>query len=137
LSEIIEKRQLVCSKYDEVFATSQVLLPQPKQDWATWTPWLSSTLLSDFSESSRDSLMTQLANIGIETRPLFYPVHTMAPYLEHPPRISLDVSETVARAGLSLPTSSRMTVSDAEFIANSAVEIASIILEKKLIPPNE
>jgi len=62
--------------------------------------WMSSILVA--KSSDRDSLRSHLARQGIETRPLFYPVHTMPMYSEkyekHP------VAEDLAWRGINLPS---------------------------------
>ena len=62
--------------------------------------WMVSILAED--SSKRDSLREVLANEGIETRPLFYPVHTMPMYSKnfqkHP------VAEELGWRGINLPS---------------------------------
>lgn len=60
--------------------------------------WMNSILVDDVKH--RDPLRAYLAQAGIETRPLFYPVHTMPMYANsfrsHP------VAERLARSGINL-----------------------------------
>jgi perosamine synthetase len=62
--------------------------------------WMLSILVP--SSADRDPLRQQLAGAGVETRPLFYPVHTMpmyaARYQRHP------VAENLAWRGINLPS---------------------------------
>jgi perosamine synthetase len=62
--------------------------------------WMCSVLVND--ASSRDPLRDFLENKGIETRPAFYPVHTMPMYSEkfqrHP------VAENIGWRGINLPS---------------------------------
>lgn len=64
------------------------------------TYWMCSILVPD--DSSRDLLRNYLAEKGIETRPLFYPVHTMPMYSQkfqkHP------VAENLGWRGINLPS---------------------------------
>lgn len=62
--------------------------------------WMTSILVEDAAQ--RDALREHLAQAGIETRPLFYPVHTMPMYSErfqrHP------VAEYLGWRGINLPS---------------------------------
>ena len=83
--------------------------------------WMFSILLSENVKCSRDEVMVRLTEMGIETRPLFYPLHTMPPYLEE--NGNYPVAEDLALRGLNLPTYSRMTEEDVEFICLSLEKI--------------
>jgi len=67
---------------------------------STHAYWMVSILTKDASD--RDPLRARLANRGIETRPLFNPVHLMPMYAgsagQHP------VAEAIARRGMNLPS---------------------------------
>jgi perosamine synthetase len=56
----------------------------------------------------RDAVAAALAADGIETRPFFYPIHTMPPYVTEP-SVSLPVAEDLALRGLCLPTWPELT----------------------------
>ena len=62
--------------------------------------WMCSMLVAD--PSARDPMRTHLANAGIETRPVFYPVHTMPMYAER--FQSLPVAESIGWRGINLPS---------------------------------
>jgi perosamine synthetase len=71
--------------------------------------WMVSALTREASE--RDDLRRHLAVAGIETRPLFHPVHTMGLYTHR--LASKTVAEDIAARGLNLP--SWPDISDADF----------------------
>lgn len=62
--------------------------------------WMIALLLSN--PTGRDPLQTWLASRGIETRPVFYPIHTMPMYAQrfqsHP------VAEGISRRGINVPS---------------------------------
>jgi perosamine synthetase len=82
--------------------------------------WMYSLVLRDELELSRDDVMEQLAEQGIETRPVFYPVHWMPPYQE--PRGGYPVAEAFASRGISLPTHGRLTEDDVAFVCRTLIE---------------
>jgi perosamine synthetase len=51
----------------------------------------------------RDAVAKRMAADGIETRPFFYPIHTMPQYVTAPPE-TLPVAEDLATRGICLPT---------------------------------
>lgn len=81
----------------------------------THSYWMIS-ILTDKS-ADRDSLRVFLAGRGIETRPVFYPVHTMPMYsknyCKHP------VAEDLSWRGLNLPSWPGLTKKDLERIASA------------------
>jgi perosamine synthetase len=69
----------------------------------------------------RDEVIAELAACGIETRPVFYPVHWMPPYAE--PRGSYPVAEFQSSQGISLPTHGRLSQDDVAFVCQQLVRI--------------
>jgi perosamine synthetase len=74
--------------------------------------WMINISLNDSQD--RDPLRDFLRKNGVETRPVFYPVHTMPIYSEkfesHP------IAECIARRGISLPSWPELPDSDFEII---------------------
>lgn len=77
--------------------------------------WMVSILLDN--SSHRDKLRDYLASQGIETRPLFYPVHTMPMYStkfqRHP------IAENLGWRGLNLPSYPSLKEPELEFICEN------------------
>ncbi len=61
---------------------------------------------------SRDELMVRLDRAGIETRPLFYPLHEMPPYRAFAGNRAFPATTTLSANGISLP--SAVTLNDAQ-----------------------
>jgi perosamine synthetase len=77
--------------------------------------WLYNIVLRDSVRLTRDEVMAGLAQAGIDTRPMFYPMHFLPPYAEPAGRYL--VAETVALRGINLPTHSLLTEEDVGYIA--------------------
>jgi len=64
----------------------------------------------------RDELRNYMKEKGIETRPTFYPIHTMPMYekefAKHP------VAEDIAARGINVPSYPALEKSDVEYICN-------------------
>jgi len=106
LEVILEKKRQIAQYYHEKFAeVTGVVLP-PEASWAKNVYWLYSVLLKPEVNKNRDELIHFLARAGVETRPLFYPIHTMPPYLGNG---SFPVAEKISARGISLPSGSGLT----------------------------
>jgi perosamine synthetase len=116
LPEHLEARRRVAGWYHEYLADCSefVNLPQERK-WARHAFWMYTILLGDSATLERDECMARLLDAGIETRPVFYPMHVLPPYRE------LDglypVAEGLSRRGISLPTHGLLTRNDVEYIA--------------------
>lgn len=74
--------------------------------------WMCSILLEENEE--RDALREFMKKDGIETRPLFYPVHTMPMFSQNFNRFP--IAESLARRGINLPSYPELTKNNIEFI---------------------
>lgn len=79
--------------------------------------WMFSVLFTDKVSLSRDNIIEQLQENGIETRPLFYPMHVMPPYKDD--KANCPISEKIAFNGINLPTHSLLSDEDIEYICNT------------------
>jgi perosamine synthetase len=71
--------------------------------WAEDVDWLTSVVLAPLTETGRERVIAELDAGGIETRPLFPPVHLQPIYRDHG-TAALPVAERLASLGLSLPS---------------------------------
>jgi len=81
--------------------------------------WMCSILINKdkFAKNTRDKLRNHLDSKGIETRPLFYPVHTMP--MHHSKYEMHKVSEDISRRGINLPSYPDLTEEQLEYICES------------------
>jgi perosamine synthetase len=127
IQSYLEKRREIAGLYFRHLAElkDSITLTVEKK-WALHSYWMFSILLKDTSRLPRDRFMELLAEKGIETRPLFYPMHVMPPYKQS--EINFPVSTDVAARGLNIPTHSSLIEEDVVYIAES---IKSIIESAK------
>lgn len=114
----LERRQQVAGWYFHDLSDLQdhLLLPEASAG-CHHCYWMYSVILDSSAPIVRDELMQMMAAQGIETRPIFYPVHQMPPYAE--PLGSYPVAESQAARGISLPTHGRLTEADVLYVAES------------------
>ena len=104
---LLERRRQIFDLYRELLDGVPGIEFQPRAEWAEPTPWLFSILVEKGRYGmSRDQLADALAQDGIETRPLFIPLHTLPPFHEGSTARdeSLPVTDDLAARGLNLPT---------------------------------
>ncbi|MCU1393894.1 MAG: DegT/DnrJ/EryC1/StrS family aminotransferase [Ilumatobacteraceae bacterium] len=108
-------RRRVGDAYDSLLGGCESLQLPAARPGYTNVRWLYTVVLPDDCKRSRDEIMAELAAEGIETRPVFYPMHHLPPYLDSStPR---PVAERLAAQGLSLPTHGYLTEADTQRVA--------------------
>jgi ABC-type nickel/cobalt efflux system permease component RcnA len=89
---------------------------QAEREWARHAYWMFTATLGDGEAGDRDRLMARLQEEGVETRPVFYPVHSLPPYREAARGEEFPVAESLARRGLSLPTWAGLSCDDLSYV---------------------
>jgi len=75
--------------------------------------WMYSILIEKEFGISRDKVIARLKEEGIDTRPFFYPMHTLPMYRDDGP---FPVSDTLSRKGLNLPSATTLGKAEIERI---------------------
>jgi perosamine synthetase len=125
----LERREAILDRRRSIFAQYRrslegirgVGLP-PIAPWATVSPWMfAATIDAKEFGCSRDELMGWLAGRGIETRPMFLPLHHLPPFREAS-RLRgevLPVTDRLGSDGIMLPTYNQLTDRDIHRIAKA------------------
>ena len=125
--ELIGKRNLLYSRYDEAFQNMEFIKHQKVDNFSKRSPWLYTFLVTGLLANKRNEIMSSLALKGIETRPIFIPIHTLPPYSPHA-SLKLAMTQRISETGISLPTSSTMSSSEQEYVVEEFLNIyASLI----------
>jgi perosamine synthetase len=115
----IARRRAVAEQYRAQLSDVSGICLQPEMPWAKNVYWMPSLVLNEDMGLPRDTLCRVLAESGIETRPFFFPIHSL-PMYESPQRgAKFPVAESLARRGLNLPSSALLSAQDVEFICAS------------------
>jgi perosamine synthetase len=120
LDEMVAARRRVYQRYAERLSGVPGLGLQPAAEWADPAPWLFSlTVDAAAFGCTRDELAEHMAAGGVETRPLFIPVHRLPPHAgARVPASGLPITDELADSGISLPTSSVMTIDDVDRVVD-------------------
>lgn len=99
VDEFLKRKRQVANWYKEFIQNPEIQIHQEKSD-CVHSYWMVSILTKN--SESRDKLREELANQGVETRPVFYPVHTMPMYSQNFQKFK--VAEDIGWRGINLPS---------------------------------
>ncbi|MFW6126038.1 MAG: DegT/DnrJ/EryC1/StrS family aminotransferase [Chloroflexota bacterium] len=114
-----ERRREVAGWYHACLADTTSLVLPIEKEWARNVYWMFTVVLDDSVTKSRDQVAKDLLAEGIETRPVFYPVHSLPPYRRLSRGQSFPVADRIAARGINLPTWAGLTREDVEFISQA------------------
>ena len=107
IDTFVEKKRTIADTYRNHLLAPEIQHPV-EQPGTVNSYWMYSILLKGLSGTCRDEFMEMLGARGIETRPFFYPMHTLPIYRDRTQR-SFPVAEDVASRGINLPSSTKLT----------------------------
>ena len=110
----LQKKRAVAEQYLKGFANTPFVFHKGIGD-VSHSYWMCSILMPD--AEMRDPMREHLEKAGIETRPLFYPVHTMPMYAEKYHRHI--VAEGLGWRGINLPSHPGLTFEEVEYIVQT------------------
>ena len=115
------RREIAGMYYTHLEGLSEFIELPVEKPWARHSFWMFSIFLKDTVEVSRDEFMDLLEKKGVETRPIFYPMHVLPPYRE--PEICYPVATRIASRGINMPTHASLTEEDIAYIAGLVRDI--------------
>lgn len=114
IEETLRTKRRIFNLYSNLLEDSEFLI-QPESGDVFHSYWMVSVLVPD--ANLRDFIRDTLADLGIETRPVFYPVHTMPMYSRihrhHP------VAEDISSRGINLPSFPGLTDEQVTYVSDS------------------
>lgn len=125
IDQALADRKALAAWYDKALEPlcQYIILPKTKV-WGTHVFWMYTIFLRKGGEVQRDEVMRQLDELGIETRPVFYPMHVLPPYLEDN---AYPVADTWAARGINLPTHQDVTKIDVDRIARALEKVMELV----------
>ena len=109
LEEYLAVKRRIAARYREAFSALPRIQPMAQAEWAESSFWLYTVKLDTDSRP----LMRALAGQGIQSRPLWQPLH-LSPALAGSPKAECPVAEGLQRRCLSLPCSVGLDEADQE-----------------------
>jgi perosamine synthetase len=112
IERLLERKREIAKAYRELLNQTKGIVHAPEMVWAKNSYWFYSVLV----EGDRDKTARELADQGVETRPFFYPIHTLPPYSR---RLDLRVAERLSRQGLNLPSGPIIKDDEIQYVATA------------------
>lgn len=111
----LEARARLARNYDNQLAALAGKIIRPETaPWAKHAFWMYTILLAPELAARRDEVMARMASRGVETRPVFYPMHVLPPYAQD--GADLANATSCAARGINLPTYSHMSDDDVAYV---------------------
>ena len=123
LDWFVNRKKENATLYNSCLSGQEKLTLPPNKSWAKNVFWLYTVLLKKGTKN-RDQLIRSLKDKGIESRPVFYPLHEMEPYKEFSNNDEFPVATQIAYSGLSLPSAPTLKEDQIRYICT--------ILEKNM-----
>jgi perosamine synthetase len=121
IDEFVKAKRRNAARYAERLAGVPGVILAPEAEWARNVYWMYSILITEDYGLSRTELGSALKERGVDSRPFFRAIHTMpCHHREH----VLPVAERLARQGLNLPSSTRLTEEQIDYVARQIIELA-------------
>lgn len=125
IEEFIHRKRENAKLYNKHLDSFKSLKTPVELPWAKNVYWRYFILLNNADiKIKRDSLMKKLAERGIHTRRFFYPLHKLPPYIKYA-NGKFPVSNRIAKNGLSLPSSVKLTEEEIDRVTTGVKEIIS------------
>jgi len=112
----IARRRELAEHYMSELARIPGFSIQPEKVWARNVYWMTSAVLEENLPITRNDLMAKLAEVGIETRPFFCPMHTLPMYQKDGASMSFPVADRLSKTGLNLPSSASLSKEDVNYV---------------------
>lgn len=126
VDEFVKHKMRIGELYRSCFAGHEEIQPPAVVPGSLNSYWLFSMLLSGNSRIKRDELMSKLLSNGVETRPLFYPLHEMPLYQPFCKNGPFPVSKDISYRGLSLPSAVTLTDNEVRAIGEKIVSLFEV-----------
>jgi perosamine synthetase len=115
IDEFVKKKRFIAESYNSFLSCEEGFVLPPEESWAKCGYWLYTVLIENDS-ISRDELIDKLLINGIETRPMFYPLHQMPAYSDFATGRNFPNSDKISSKGISFPSSVNIGLEEIENI---------------------
>jgi perosamine synthetase len=117
-NQLVARRE-IARLYRQRLRETPGIVWQEEQPWAHHVNWMVSIVLQPEYWQSRDTIIENMAQQGIETRPVFYPAHTFPPYEHLAHSKNFPVAENLSANGISLPTWAGLSENEIDYVCSA------------------
>jgi len=118
------RRREIAAWYREELSDVEGVELSPHEPWAESAFWITCAVLNEERFGPRDDAMAVLDRAGIETRPFFYPLHTLPMYRDANVGKGFPIAEDLARRGVNLPSSATLTRDEVSYVCDQLRALA-------------
>ena len=122
----LERRRANANRYSKRLEGVSALFRQVDQPWAQNVYWINSVVLADDVSKSRDEVMSELEDAGIETRPIFYPMHVLPMYQPELQGESYPIAERLSARGINLPSGPELSVEEIDYVCDRLINALNV-----------
>lgn len=123
IEEHLAIRRRVAEWYNHYLRRMDAFVEIPvEMPWAHHSFWMYTVLIRKAVSLTNEQFREALAAVGVDTRPVFYPMHTMPPYHENR---RYPVAEDLSRRGVNLPTHGHLSEEDVQYISQQIMAVCS------------
>lgn len=124
--EIMKRRRHIWDLYVGLLSSIRGIGLRPIHEWSELSPWMFACTVEDEFGIGRDHLAAALLEQGIETRPMFVPLHTLPPYRNSSTRVpALPITDQLGAKGIMLPTYTSLSDQDIHRICDTMQRVAA------------
>ena len=113
IERLVDRKREIARTYTELLGAANGLVHSPEMSWAKSSYWFYSILVNP---EIRDRMIEQLDHEGVETRPFFFPVHTLPPYDRG---FKAPVAEDLSARGLNLPSGPDISNDEIHYVSSA------------------
>lgn len=110
IEKFIARKRWMAQVYNQLLGDLPGIVLPPEASWATSVYWMYSILVTEVFPLSRDELQDRLRSQGIDSRPFFYPIHTLPAYRRED--VAFPVAGCLSRQGINLPSGVNLSEED-------------------------
>jgi len=125
LDTFVSAKRSLAKKYNATLSQHAFFQIPVEKETATNSYWLYTFLVKETAPFNRQELMDFLNEKGVETRPIFFPLNIMPPYVNYGPKDAFDLSKRISEAGMSLPSAVNLSVLEIDYICDCISEFVS------------
>jgi perosamine synthetase len=119
IDQQLDLRSRIAELYRERLQEMPGIIFQAEQSWARHVYWMFSIVLEQEVWQNRDVVIEMLGEQRIETRPVFYPAHSLPPYINSARGEMFPVAENLSANGISLPTWAGLSEDDIDYVCRA------------------
>jgi perosamine synthetase len=121
LDDLLEARDRIYAAYKSAFAGHPWFRIQETHN-QRYVNWIFTLRINGITEAQRDAIMQELKNYQIDSRPVFYPIHSMPFYSDELYcRANNHNAIAISREGISLPTYIGLSEEDIAYISAALI----------------